>query len=249
MGVIKSMITQSLVVLSALFFANVVAAEQQYEILTEIFPPYQQYDESSQLTGLSVKLVKRLFKEAEVDYTILVYPWTRANSIAQTKPDTFIFSILKMESRLEQFEWVVPLCHIEVSLFKAKERVDISINRLSDAKAYRIGIEREQANEIYLEQHGFKHDEHLIQVSNNKQLRKMIVANRVDLILVSNAYIVALIDRGEGTAMNLTQEYSIKDFEKTLYLAANKNTNPVLINKLKRAYSSLLNSSRFSCNK
>lgn len=243
------MIKQSLVVSVVLFFANVAAAEQQYEVLTEIFPPYQQYDESSQLTGLSVKLVKKLFKEAKVDYTMLVYPWPRASSIAQTKPDTFIFSILQMKSRLEQFEWVVPLCRIEVSLYKAKGRADISINQLSDAKAYRIGIEREQANEIYLEQHGFKHDEHLIQVSNSKQLRKMIVADRVDLIVVPNAYIETLTERGEETAVNLIKEYSIKDFDKMLYLAANKNTNSALIKRLKSAHSSLLNSSEFSCSK
>lgn len=76
------MIIKSLVFLAALTFINIVAAEQQYEILTEIFPPYQQYDESSVLTGLSVDLVKKLFNEANVEYTITVYPWPRANSMA-----------------------------------------------------------------------------------------------------------------------------------------------------------------------
>lgn len=249
MGVIKSMIKQSMLFLAALFFENTATAEQQYEVLTEIFPPYQQYDESSQLTGLSVNLVKKLFNEAKVDYTFLVYPWPRANLITQTKPDTFIFSILKMESRLEEFEWVVPLCRIEVSLYKAKHRMDISINKLSDAKAYRIGVERDQANEVYLETKGFKQGEQLIQVSNNKQLRKMIMVNRVDLILVSNVYIDALKEQREETAINLIQEFTIKDFDKTLFLAANNDTNPALIQKLKHAHSSLLNSSGFSCDK
>lgn len=247
--IIKSMIKSNILILITLVFNNLVAAAEQYEVLTEIYPPYQMYDESSQLTGLSVDLVKKLFKKAHLDYKIIVYPWPRANSIAQSKSNTFIFSISKIESRLEQFEWVVPLCNIEISLYKAKDRVDISIDQLSDAKAYLIGVEREQANGIYLESHGFKHGEHLLHVSNSKQLREMILVNRVDLIIASNANIATLIERGEEGAMNLIPEYSIKNFNKTLYLAANKNTNPTLIQKLKRAYSALSNSSQFSCNK
>lgn len=154
-----------------------------------------------------------------------------------------------MESRLADFAWIVPLCSIEISLYKVKNRMDIAINQLSDAKAYLIGVERDQATENYLKKQGFKDNEHIVQVSNNNQLRKMILVNRLDLIIASDAYIEALKEQGDETTMNLIQEYSIKDLDKPLYLAANKNTNPALIQKLKKAYNSLLNSSEFSCKK
>ena len=60
----------------------------------------RQFDQDGNLTGWSATLVQKLFVEAGLPYKPHVLPWPRALKMAQTLPDTLIFSLLQTDARL-----------------------------------------------------------------------------------------------------------------------------------------------------
>jgi len=39
-------------------FGTILSAEEKINLMTEIFPPYQYYDENLKLTGISVEIIE-----------------------------------------------------------------------------------------------------------------------------------------------------------------------------------------------
>lgn len=71
--------------------------------VSEDLPPYHFKDENGQPKGALVDIVKALAKEARVNYTIELYPFSRAFYLLKNKPNVLMFSLLKSPSREEQF--------------------------------------------------------------------------------------------------------------------------------------------------
>jgi polar amino acid transport system substrate-binding protein len=220
-------------------FSLEVSAKKTLSLVTEIYPPYQTLSAKNQVEGVATQIVKRIFKEAELDYKIEFLPWARAYNKALIEPDVFIFSMMKLSARQDSFIWLAPLCDVNVSFYKLKGRQEIVVQSLDDAKKYRIGVGRNQGNFIFLKNNGFEINQNLIVVNNNEQLRKMLVHNRIDLILTTDGYITEMIKNKAVYAAMLEREYTVDSLKQTLYLAANKASSPELIDKLTTAYQQL----------
>lgn len=221
------------------------AAAAPLQLVTEIFPPYQQLDNNGRLHGWSAQLVEQLFATAELPYQPQVLPWPRALNMAQTKPDTVIFSLLQTDARLAEFVWLVPLCPMRVSFYTTTNRDDVNPADLTAARKFIVGVEQGQANYKFLRDNGFRESKNLVVVGQNHQLKQMLALKRVDLILASDMYVAQLAPTaGE---MPLRRVFTVKALEKTLFLAANKNTSAVTMNRLRRAYQQLSAQGQFQC--
>ena len=216
-----------------------VNAQQPLSIVTEIYPPYQTLDTNKQLGGIATERVKRIIEQAGINYTIEFLPWARAYQKALVQPNVLIFSMMKLSARQESFIWLAPLCDVEVSFYKLKGREDIQLHSLQQAKKYRIGVGRNQGNTTFLQEHGFGVNKNLIVVNSNEQLRKMLVHDRIDLILTTDAYITEMVNSEEVYAASLEREFTVNSLRRTLYLAANKASSAELITKLTTAYQQL----------
>jgi len=221
------------------------AQAAQLQLVTEIFPPYQQLDQQGQLTGWSANLVQKLFVQAGLPYQPEVLPWPRALKMAQTEPNTVIFSLLQTDARLADFNWLVPLCPMRVSFYTSENRPDVNPGDLIQARKFIVGVEQGQANYKFLRDNGFRESKNLVVVGQNHQLKNMLALKRVDLILASEMYVAQLkLTAGE---VPLRKVFTVDALQRTLFLAAHKESSDELIRRLQLAHQQLQQQGDFVC--
>ncbi|MCT6698089.1 ABC transporter substrate-binding protein [Rheinheimera sp. 4Y26] len=234
---------RSLVLVILLYCSSVQAASLQ--LVTEIFPPYQQLDQNGRLTGWSAALVEQLFAQAGLPYQPQVLPWPRALKMAQTQPNTVIFSLLQTDARLAEFRWLVPLCPMRVSFYTSANRSDVNPVNLVQARRFIVGVEQGHANYKFLRDNGFRESKNLVVVGQNHQLNNMLALKRVDLILASENYVAQL--KVAPGAVPLRKVFTVEALQRTLFLAAHKKTAVELTQVLLQAYQQLKQQGRFQC--
>ncbi len=72
----------------ALLLAHSVSA-QTLTVVTEQYPPYN-YEENGKVKGVSTEVVEEVLREAGIDFSIKVYPWTRALKMAEEQENVLI---------------------------------------------------------------------------------------------------------------------------------------------------------------
>lgn len=215
------------------------------QLVTEIFPPYQYLDANGQLRGWSADLVQQLFVTARMPYQPQVLPWPRALKMAQTRPNTLIFSLLQTDARLADFSWLVPLCPMRVSFYTSANRPDVNPANLTEARKFIVGVEQDHANYKYLRDNGFRESKNLVVVGQNHQLNNMLALKRVDLILASDMYVAQLVPAAD--TVPLRKVLTVAALEKTLFLAAHKDSTPEIGQLLQRAHQQLKLQGNFQC--
>lgn len=224
-----------LIIVLMLFAATSFAG--QLTILTETSPPGSFIDESGDLQGLSVDIVREIMKHLNVKEPIKVLPWARAYRMALKNPDTMLFSTTRTAQREKLFKWVGPLIKLEW-VFLARKRDKISINSLEDAKSVNlIGTYRDDARKQYLTSLGFTN---LYTVDEMPILIRMLDKNRVDLVATAKiAYNKCC--HHETVPMNRFKiVYTFKKAE--LYMAFSKMTNDSIVQEWQKIYDELIKS-------
>ena len=205
------------------------------QIYTEDFSPYQVSNKQGEVSGLATDIVRQIFTQAGIKFHIQVYPWFRAIHIVDRTENTFIYSLVRTEPREKEFIWVAPLCDLTVSFYRLKSRQDIQINKLDDAKGYVTAVAAGQASEAYLIKQGFRTEHDLIVVASHEQSAAMLPKDRIDLIFGADLFIENI-----QHAFHMDGEwekiYSEPQLSKTMYLAANSQTEPTLIAALQASY-------------
>lgn len=206
-------------------------------IVTEHFPPFQ-IKHPKALEGWAVQRMQALLTEANLVSTIEVLPWPRAYKIATTRPNTLIFSLLKTEERQAQFHWIAPLCPMHIGFYTSEARADINATTLNALKPYVVGVERGQANQHYLQKHGFIIDKNLVLVQHKDVLHQMLALGRVDVVLLSQHY-VQQWQQQHPTQPALKPLFIAEDLAQMLYIAAHIDSDPALIAQLTHAWQQL----------
>jgi polar amino acid transport system substrate-binding protein len=172
-------------------------------------------------------ITKKILQLAKIDYKIRILPWARAYKVATNQPNTLIFSLLRTSDRESKFNWLVPLCTVEMAFYKMGKTKQVMINRLADVKSYKIGIERDQAKKKFLINNGL--GKNIIEVDTNIQLRKMMQHNRVDIMIASKSFINNYNNHQADLSAQLIYVYPVNQLNQTLYLASYKATSNALI--------------------
>ncbi|MBF0206812.1 MAG: transporter substrate-binding domain-containing protein [Oligoflexia bacterium] len=119
------------------------------EIYTEEYPPYS-YTENGKPAGLATEVVVAVFKEAGLVSNIRFMPWARAYSATLKNKDTFIYSIARTVEREDLFVWVDEIISWDMYVYKHRDKKNINLTKLDDAKKYKIGVVRQDARSQYL---------------------------------------------------------------------------------------------------
>ncbi|WP_163833885.1 substrate-binding periplasmic protein [Spartinivicinus ruber] len=210
------------------------------QVVTEEFPPYN-YTENNNITGLSTEVVSAVLAEAKIKATFRSYPWVRAYKMALTKPNVLIYSIGRNKKREELFKWVGVIAPAKFYLFTLKQRDDIQINKLEEAKQYLIGTFRESVREQYLLSKGFKKNVNILSYYDYKRGLTMLINKRIDLWAMNEmvAYHICK-SMGYKPEKLLRQAYFFADLSpEGYYMALNKDTSDELVNKLRESLSIL----------
>lgn len=214
--------------------------------MTETWKPYN-YKENGQVTGICTEIVKMVLDSAKIKIEndeIKLYPWARAYNLALNEENMLIYTILRTEERENDFKWIGPIINPDrFYLFKNSDRNDIIINKLEDAKKYKIGVLRNSVHEEYLKEHGFDND-NLFGVAYQKQNLLKLLNNHVDLVIDTEPSL-----RLRSKQMNLKFE----NFEKTIflfengyYMACSAKTSDEIVNRLRESFKKLKNNGKIT---
>ncbi|WP_428526776.1 substrate-binding periplasmic protein [Roseibium sp.] len=203
---------------------------QDIRIVTEEFPPYN-YSDNGLAEGLSSEVVQAVLAETGLTAEFLFLPWARAYLTAQNSKNTVIFSIGRIPEREDLFEWLGVIAPYNTSLYKLANRTDLTVNSLSDAKDYSIGVSVEDVIYQYLKSQNFSNLD--IVGEDILNIRKLALG-RLDVIAFDEAAFQYYLDLEDIDPALFERIYRLEDISGGLYMAINKDSDPDLIQALKR---------------
>jgi polar amino acid transport system substrate-binding protein len=113
------------------------------------------YLKGDKIAGSATAVVELALKEAGLtDYQLNLYPWARSYDMALKDPNVLIYLIARTPERELRFKWAGEIMKIRYHLYKLKSRA-ISVTHLEDAKAFAIGVIRDDVRYNYLKKAGF----------------------------------------------------------------------------------------------
>jgi len=159
-----------------------LAGAAELTIVTEILPPWQTTDGRT-VSGIATEIVEAALREADVEFHIKVYPWSRAYRLAQEKPNILIYSIIRTPERENLFKWAGVIGSVKEHFFHMADRKDIRLATVQDAKKYVTIIPRDDFRHQFLVSKGFVEKTAFHLVNKQEQALRMLYAGRGDLIL------------------------------------------------------------------
>ncbi len=227
------------VVFSVLYLASFSALSDKVEVYTEHFPPYN-YKYNGHMVGCSTRIVREVFSAAGIDYDIIEMPWGRALHSVKHNRNSFIYSISRTSSREDDFLWLGQIAEPKHVALALKSRKDILVSSISDFNHYRLGTSRNSAREQYLRLKGNKTAQ-MSRISSdtpNQINFELLRHGRVDIWLTEYrvARYIALINGYELNEL-LDIVFNFDELSnKGYYLAANKDSDKALLDKLHKAF-------------
>jgi polar amino acid transport system substrate-binding protein len=219
-----------------------------FTALTETLPPLN-YEVDGQVTGFSSELLDLMAQDAGLTINKQLLPWVRAYGIVQSNKDTLIYSIVRNPERESLFQWVGPISPRRIFLYKHRDRTDISLKTIDDARAYRIGTNNESAATISLIKQGFQISTHRgtpgleIAVDDEANMRKFI-AKRFDL-LVSVDWAATYNAKNSGLSPGDIQPAILLDESFEYWYGINLSTDPAVVRKLNLALQKIKKDGRY----
>ena len=217
------------VLVAALLGASEVHAEELL-VLTEEFKPYQYEDENGRPTGFMVELVGTILEESDIDIeggAIRIHPWAEAYDLLLDTDNAAAFMTVRTEEREDILKWVGPLTPRETWLYKLKDRDDIDVETLDDAKTYKVGG-YQSAQSDYLLELGFEDVDIAPQESANVE---RLLNGDVDLV-PSLPLMMAQRLSDLGASYGTVEKVLLLDGRYDYYLALNPGVADATVEKL-----------------
>jgi len=211
------------------------ALSQSLRVVTENKPPLQTVTNDNVLTGAMVEIVNLLLAQANVEAPIEVYPWARSYQIASEQNNTLIFSMFRNKNREKKFQWIGKLLTVNSYLVSLKTEQNITINSISDAKKYSIGIIREDLAEHYLRENGFVENKNLYLNSDCKILWQMLHNGRTDLAFANDILWQYEVEYAGLDPSKFHLVYQVPNFATDLYIAASLDVDKTVVERIKSA--------------
>lgn len=160
--------------------------------------------------------------------------------MALNNQSTLIYTIVKTPRREKLFKWVRPLAESDKAyIYKLKERDDIVLTSLDDAKRYITGVVQDSMNHQYLIDNGFKMDINLDTVATAQLYNvKKLLAGRITLWVSSEKQFSHAV-KDSGAAEDKFEKV-MQLFELSPYMAFSRDTPDALVEKVATAYDQLV---------
>jgi polar amino acid transport system substrate-binding protein len=211
--------------------AACATSAQALDVTTEDNPPFN-YREGQRVAGLSTEVVEEMGRRAGVPMKIEILPWGRAYLTARDAAGTCVYSIARLPHREALFEWIGPISENKWALF-ARDDFPGPIEKIEDAKAYRIGGVENDAKYQYLQSLGFTRFD---LVGDDNLNAAKLASGRIDLWITG-------LYKGKQAAAQRQGGHRIKPVfvvrKVDYYLACNPRTPRATINALSQALQKL----------
>jgi len=217
-------------------FQNVLA--ENIQVISER-TPFTSSEETTVGGGEATVFVRQLLDVANVDYEFSYQPWKRAYNFALRERNILIYPLARSQQREDLFIWVGELIPVNYYLVKLKSRNDIVVEKLSDAKNYRIGIVNFHVTHEYLTQNDFRD---LQPVNSNLQNLRKAQLNRIDLFPISDGGLLQLCKRHKLDCDQFEPVVKLSAISDGLYLAFSKNTDKTVLEQLDKGFKQMVTS-------
>ncbi|MDQ0124426.1 polar amino acid transport system substrate-binding protein [Pseudomonas lini] len=202
-------------------------------LLTENFPPYnmakngKNFAQDENIEGIAVDIVREMFKRAGITYSLtLRFPWERIYKIALEKPGYGVFVMARLPDREKLFKWVGPIGPDDwIMLARADSK--ISLEKLNDARKYKIGAYKGDAIAETLAKQGLKP----VVVLRDQDNARKLVNGQIDLWATGDPAGRYLARQDGVTGLKTVLRFNSAE----LYLALNRNVPDDAVAKLQAA--------------
>jgi len=231
MNSVKRLMACAILFLSCIFIGPPVSG-QSIHVVTEEYPPFN-YSQDGKVVGFCTEVVEEVLRRAGLDHSIRSYPWAESYKMAQTQPNTLIYSIGRNVEREPMFKWVDVIARTEVYFFKLKSRMEIKIKTFDDIKKFKIGAVQDDFRAQWLIKQGI--EDQLTLVPDDRQNMQNLFDRKIDIFPIGE-FVAYHIAHQEGRAFNdLEKTMYVKDMSADLYMAFSKQTPDVMVEKCKKA--------------
>jgi len=203
---------------------------------TEIFFPISYKDENTQkFTGHATNILRQVMDDAGFDYTIKLHSWARSYKSTLNSPGTLLYSVARTPGRESKFIWLQKITQLDYGLYTTQiEDTELSLEK---AKTARIAVTRGGISHQTLLDNGFKN---FIFIDDYSRISQLVTRERVSIIFASSfwyKYNKGNLSKPLYKLKNIN--LSVSDID--LYFVINKETEPDIVNKLKKSFKKILN--------
>jgi len=167
-----------------------MANSYKITLATDSFAPY--YGPKLVNNGYFTQLVKEAFKRKGYELNVKFVPWKRALEHSKSGNYDGLLGAYSNEERRDFFEYSKKIDQTQIVFFTKKNR-NISYDKLSDLSRYIIGVVR--AYHYTKEFDKAKKYLHIFEANHLKHNIKLLIHDRVDLILGSKKVILSLLSK------------------------------------------------------
>ncbi|MEM8496608.1 MAG: hypothetical protein AAF542_01215 [Pseudomonadota bacterium] len=222
----------------ATLIVPIALSESAVSVMTEA-TPFTLQTEPVTVDGEATVFVKRVLERAQINYELSFIPWKRSYRYAQTRDNILIYPIARTKARSKDFIWIGKIIPINYYLFKLRERSDLKLASIDDARSLSIGVVNDHVHHEYLVSEGFSN---IQPVNSSAQNLRKLLRKRIDLFPISAGGLLPLCAQISIDCKLLEPALALEDFSDGLYMAYSKNSDPHIVLRTQRAYEALIDS-------
>ena len=232
--------------LSLLIFTATLASSEDVDlaIYTEEYPPFN-FTEDGVSKGIVYDVVVSILNDLnrpDLIKEIAFVPWARGYRLAQSEPNSAIFSIVKTEEREPLFQWVGPVVKTGNVVVGHKDLIEqnvgqmLSLEQLANLK---IGAVRGDIGADFISDNSVIRDSLTEVVTFPEQAAKMLGSGRIDAWSYGPISSFFIMGREGVDASNYTIIHEFEDYEMFIGFSQETPTSLVIafqksLNKLKK---------------
>jgi polar amino acid transport system substrate-binding protein len=211
------------------------AQAQPLQVVTEATS--YSYLQGDQLAGPATEVVRAALQRAGLDdYRAGLYPWARAYDLALKEPNVLIYLIARTPAREAQFKWAGEFMKMEYHLYKLRDRQDVAVRRLEDARRYSVGVIRDDLRHQYLRGQGF--GKLVVSAQNIDNFRKLL-ARQIQLIPLPDADAAQLCREARFDCAQLEKVLTLDELSTGLYMAFSHATDDAIVRRVRQSFDGL----------
>ena len=214
------------------------AAQLSVMVYTENSPPYQ-LQGKHQVEGLSTEKVRAILQLADIDATIEMMPWARALQVSSRQSNALIYAIARTPEREPYFTWIAPVANFKLGVITLRKRQDLKLTDEMTLNHLTVASQRDDIASFWLEKHGFVENRNKLLCADIVCSWTLLKNGGVDFIIEDPNLIAATAPLVGLTADDIMLQFTIDELDVVGYLAANKQLNRVILDKLIRAAADL----------
>ena len=208
-----------------LIFIPLLSYANQLEFVAEELPPFHFYDADKKPTGALVEVIEALRIQTQLSGIVKLMPFARSFDLTSKKKNTFMISLMKSTERKNHFQWLGQIYKSTAFLVGLRNRTDINLSNIEDAKSFVVGTIRGYHSEKYLRKNGFTTPENLHLSVNYKHMWNMLFGQRIDFILTNFVAIDTEMKSIGLKKKDIKTVLALHDFPGDLFIATGVNTS------------------------